>query len=1433
MADSGENAIETELETLEAIYIHELTCTRKEDGTVDKISALLHPATGHDTRKQYVCMTLVFSPGPNYPDEAPEIQICNPRGLGEEEMVSLLEALTAKAEEIKGEVMLYTLIEMAKDSLTDGNIPRCPCCVCLEHFDEKDLFHRTACYHYFHAGCLHKYVQHTQAQLEEEKKEVSESRHLDGNSKKERGIACPMCRSPLVEEDLQVVMSGKVEDDYEKLDVFVVPPELREQQRKMAEVYQRQKAKGGIIDPEMEKNKFLVNQEERLPVPNPETSRPVESVVRPHHVLDAKGRKEGKIEGRRDDRGNNRGRSRGRHHNEFRGGSFGKKQRKVHSGQAHPREDLVNRVRNDLINKVREDLVNKVREDVTDKAQQDGIHSRSEERAGVRTVGLERLSDNIEGTSGVGLKAIREPGRSRDGVYQGGRGGHRGEHEVDGLGGGRREEYRGRDGRRDYGTEGTSEDERDRREDDRDRREHERDRREDDRDRREHERDRREWLASEGRQTEESSCNTPRGVAETTHEKTNLKGNLEDFNPHCDNGQSWRDRRPEHRNSYLHEQDDGFGPSKSAHDGRASSGRLQFRDNISKGREKDGTAESKPKDFVMDKRDGRALGDENSVKDTDVAQTEIQNVSIPSESKTLVHSRSVKGPDNVRSDKPKFARGEPVSRRTYGQRQATDGYKCDRDVRPGPHCDKRDDESKPDEDGKTSGAGGRDRKHHGASGRAGYPGGAHYRQEGYRHQQYTNHQHHEHWRHQDRRGYVRNRPDRGDDRRTLQNDATGTGRNVDKGQTQTAPSGENSIPADPQDDGKADLRVREINNRWRQLNFGRSFDDGNHGPNANVSLGTDDDDSNDVRLECNGATGQQSDDLDLYYIGYRDMITQAESWEDEIDPFATERLRFKASKRAEYDQMRTEDRKLYKARLEERVAMENSVLEEEKRMVKEETQRQESCEEKWKGKDPEKSVLELFKERQNKKQLPETSAQKSTGEGRVVGDLTLSVKDTEPRPTQGLHSAETPCQEKQSYINTDISQIEWFGKGKDQQQKAGKSLPVRDKYQQEQVGRYHDVRDSNEDQAGKSHDTRDSNQELRNGLQSVELTPADIKNSSTTATTNETYQGGDEKIKGGKANNGEIKAENSDGVSVGVEATNSKQKHFIKPPPLKFSKKLKNETSLDSKRCLETNPLPATTLLTTPLSTTPLPATTLSTTPLPATTLSTTPLPATTLSTTPLPATTLSTTPLPATTLSTTSLPATTLSTTPLPATTLSTTLLSNDPRSARAESVVTEAPQLIQAIEYARIKHFSQLDLALGQMMALNHVMALGHVTHAPSHSVPFAPSKPAQVKKLPKIAPLSFKKKTNRSNSGDATGQPFTQIADVTNKRRRAHQCLDKAQDHGDSPSSNHLMSHTARCFNGIHQNGSGLNMDTLSKNAAADTDSLKENLCSFQNS
>ncbi|KAK7482417.1 hypothetical protein BaRGS_00026339 [Batillaria attramentaria] len=251
-----EGVLSEEIGVLESIYITELTVIKDADGWPGKISVLLHPATGDDDSKKYVCMTLVFTIPHTYPNDIPEINVQHPRGLGEEELHSLIEDMKVLAEEMKGGAMLFELIEMAKDCLTEGNLPHCECAICLDHFEEGDAFIKTDCYHYFHRPCLARYAAAFVAKMQEEEEQAVS--HTAEKEEQSRALACPMCRLPL-SLDLGELLAEPVPP--EELVQFTPTDELLQQQAAMAERYEQQKAKGGIIDLEEEKNKFLVSED--------------------------------------------------------------------------------------------------------------------------------------------------------------------------------------------------------------------------------------------------------------------------------------------------------------------------------------------------------------------------------------------------------------------------------------------------------------------------------------------------------------------------------------------------------------------------------------------------------------------------------------------------------------------------------------------------------------------------------------------------------------------------------------------------------------------------------------------------------------------------------------------------------------------------------------------------------------------------------------------------------------------------------------------------------------------------------------------------------------------------------------------------------------------------------------------------------------------
>uniref|UniRef100_A0A6P8J5T6 E3 ubiquitin-protein ligase RNF25-like isoform X2 n=1 Tax=Actinia tenebrosa TaxID=6105 RepID=A0A6P8J5T6_ACTTE len=242
-SDHHEGSLQEEVELLEAIYIHELTIEGLKDRP-SSISLLLHPSTGDEGEKQYVCLTLqIFLPN-EYPNALPGIHISNPRGLSDAHVESIISNLRELAESRLGSPMLYELIDYAKDSLTDNNIPSCACAICLSHFQDSHCFTKTECYHYFHCSCLARYIEYI-------------LRKIDESDQEDKQIVCPMCRLPIT-YDLEALKMAP-EDLFSDNEASYSPDKkMKRLQKEMAELFDKQLKKGGIINVEEEKNRFLI-----------------------------------------------------------------------------------------------------------------------------------------------------------------------------------------------------------------------------------------------------------------------------------------------------------------------------------------------------------------------------------------------------------------------------------------------------------------------------------------------------------------------------------------------------------------------------------------------------------------------------------------------------------------------------------------------------------------------------------------------------------------------------------------------------------------------------------------------------------------------------------------------------------------------------------------------------------------------------------------------------------------------------------------------------------------------------------------------------------------------------------------------------------------------------------------------------------------------
>ncbi|XP_071417886.1 E3 ubiquitin-protein ligase RNF25 isoform X2 [Pithys albifrons albifrons] len=248
-------ALLLELEVLESIYLEELRVAQGRGRWEPwEISITLNPATAQDQDAQYVCFTLVLSVPPQYPNKPPEISIRNPRGLSDEQIQKISHTLRSVAEARLGTEVLYELIEKGKEILTDNNIPHGQCVICLYGFQEREAFTKTQCYHYFHSHCLARYAQHMEEEILMEQEEREQ--HPSPSLKQEIGVQCPVCRETLV-YDLCALKAAP--PPQHPLEPYRPDAKMLQHQEELRLIFKRQQEKGGIIDPEAERNRYFIS----------------------------------------------------------------------------------------------------------------------------------------------------------------------------------------------------------------------------------------------------------------------------------------------------------------------------------------------------------------------------------------------------------------------------------------------------------------------------------------------------------------------------------------------------------------------------------------------------------------------------------------------------------------------------------------------------------------------------------------------------------------------------------------------------------------------------------------------------------------------------------------------------------------------------------------------------------------------------------------------------------------------------------------------------------------------------------------------------------------------------------------------------------------------------------------------------------------------
>ncbi|XP_065090532.1 E3 ubiquitin-protein ligase RNF25 [Ochlerotatus camptorhynchus] len=260
------DALMDEVESLEAILMEDVAITRNSGGIPEMIETTVFPTVGEEVDSQYVCITLQVLPGPGYPDVKPSIKLKNPRGLDDHIINSIDAAVKQKLDESVGQPVVFDLIDLIREQLTESNLPSGQCVICLYGFQDGDAFTKTMCYHYLHSHCLACHLNASKRNYDEELAKMPVWKQKES---KPYQALCPVCREP-IEVDVEPLTKCRPPRELASAPKFRLTDELKSLQAQMNRLYLHQKSRGGIIDLDAEEGNVIAIETENA---NSESSK--------------------------------------------------------------------------------------------------------------------------------------------------------------------------------------------------------------------------------------------------------------------------------------------------------------------------------------------------------------------------------------------------------------------------------------------------------------------------------------------------------------------------------------------------------------------------------------------------------------------------------------------------------------------------------------------------------------------------------------------------------------------------------------------------------------------------------------------------------------------------------------------------------------------------------------------------------------------------------------------------------------------------------------------------------------------------------------------------------------------------------------------------------------------------------------------------------
>lgn len=222
-------------------------------GIPELIETVVLPIVGEEIDRQYVCITLEVMPTVGYPDVKPNYQLRNPRGLDDNSISAIKSAIEQKLDEAIGAPVVFDLIDIIRERLTDSNLPSGQCVVCLYGFQEGDSFAKTECYHHLHSYCLARHLNASRKNYDEEQDKLPAWQRI---TSKPFQAFCPVCRESICNH-IGTLENAEPPSELKNAPEFELTSDLKGLQARMADLFMHQKERGGIIDLNAEESNVI------------------------------------------------------------------------------------------------------------------------------------------------------------------------------------------------------------------------------------------------------------------------------------------------------------------------------------------------------------------------------------------------------------------------------------------------------------------------------------------------------------------------------------------------------------------------------------------------------------------------------------------------------------------------------------------------------------------------------------------------------------------------------------------------------------------------------------------------------------------------------------------------------------------------------------------------------------------------------------------------------------------------------------------------------------------------------------------------------------------------------------------------------------------------------------------------------------------------